>query len=1209
MGLALMNNRIKIKSQYQPSTSLQFDMTNREVLNGYIPTRSSLDVLEYIIRPTLMTGKGTFRSHLLTGAYGKGKSYSVLIALSLLGQKSNDGLQELLEKINTRREHLGVWINQLRSTDPILPVIVRGGYPSLSIAISSALVFALEREGIRNLSPVNNFDRAKEYLQMWEDKFPETFSSFITSIGGKEKYESFYSRLCLYEESALSEFVKVFPKLTSGSEFNRISDLNVIQDITDIADRISDHGFKGLYIIYDEFSKYLEGQRGIMSESDIRILQDLAELANSSSMSAQVHLLLISHKVPASYFSDDIAIHEWQAISGRFDQKDLFNFNDQEYEILQNILEIDPTYKTEFETMIEDYQDREFSLLKQNCIRRELFIEDQFKSVFYDCLPLHPITTYVLPRLSERIAQNERSLFTFIVSRDANSLTSFLQKNKEFQFLGLWDLFDYFRPLFRNASTDSPLFRIELMVSSIELKLRDMNALAVWAIKAIAILLILNDQKLRPNFEALTLCFSLVTDLEGKSISSSELSSAVKFVVDNGALCVSSSKDEYLPFAINVTLNNEINNSTKSKEKKINIFFDLEHNGFSHAAFPTEYNDEKCINRFFQYSYYDASYLHRVNELKTHHKNLTRYGDGVIYCYLDDPCKEETLQAFVREVSSWDLSIVLLPKMKIKSTLRRNIAQFSVLEEKLAKPLSSEDKMILQVLKQDTYEAIEKCLAPFINPDNNRVECYIGGVQQSWQTKRGFSSLCSREFWRVFNRTPRINREELNLNYLSKVSRNARDIVVQCILDGSIHKLEEYKETSQARTLFKSVEDIFGIMIENGDSTIVYEKDKLDDDILIPLDIITKYFLDASDCENSLTDLVSRLTSPAGHIGLKRGPLPLFFAVVCNRYIRRIIFRRRGREATLNPILLHNICEEPEEYTVMLKDWDRDKESYIQSLCSYFYVNDFGNNILDVLRDELIAWWEQLPLITRAIKGTLSLPECNINSFSSETIKLVKLIESFSGNPYTFFLEKIPYKFGRQNKLNRNFAKIIINSLQEISDAYEISMYVVKQFIVNRLTGNNSQQDWLIQLHAWADALPVYIEQNISAKCRLIIKSIQEPQNNSDKVFKIFCESLAGMRFSDWGESTVELFRHSLVDIKSEIEGVVNTPIQMKSERVELSFIDGLGKLGSIQIPTESSSEGLSGMVLNEIESIFNEFGDSLSKGERNRILFKLLME
>jgi len=1202
-----MNNRIKIKAQYQPSTSLLYDRSNKSLLDGYIPTSGSLDVMEFIIRPTLTTGKGAFRSHLLTGAYGKGKSYSVLVALSLLSGQCNGIFDNLVDKVSKRRKYLGNWIQELQSLKPLLPVIVRGGYPSLSLALSAAMVQTLEFEGIKGISLQNNFDRAIEYLKLWEVEFPEAYAKIIAQIGGEVPFQSFYAKLCQFDEKALDEFIGIFPKVTNGSEFSRISDLHVIEDIKDIATRISSVGFRGLYIVYDEFSKYLESQRGKMSESDIRLLQDLAELSNGSSIDVQVHLLLISHKVPTSYFSDEITVHEWEAISGRFDLKDLHNLNEQEYEILENMIEIDASYKSEVKEYIETFQVHAYRALEKSCFN--LFSKKQFESLFFNCLPLHPITTYILPRLSERIAQNERSLFTFMVSREPNSLTSFLQHTQEFHFLGVYVLFDYFRPLLRNISSDNPMFRIELMVSVIEERLKNKNELAIWATKTIAVLLMLNDQHLRPTFETLTQCFALLSDSNGNSITSSDLSIAVESVVNFGALRVSVGTDEYLPFAINVAMNNEIKNLTRLKEKKIDIFFDLERYGFSFAAYPIEFNDEKCITRYLHYSYFDASHTQNLHKLKTHYQKITKYGDGVVFCYLDDPSNDESLLSLVKEVSSWALAIVLLPKNKMKNSIKHNIAQLSVLDERILKPLSLEDKTILEVLKQDTYEAIETLLSPFVHPDDSKILCFNSGQLQPCRSEKEFSHICSIEFSRVFSRTPRINREDLNLNHLSKVSMNARDIVVQCLLEGSTHGLDGLKETSQPQTLFKSIESLFAISIMD-DSSISFDRSKLEDCVSIPLDLIRSFFLESAKGDKNFAELISQLASPDGQIGLKKGPTPLFLGVVCNRFSRRIIFRRKGKESTLCATLLHNLCEEPEEYTVSMRDWDNEKEQYLVTLCEYFEVYDLGHNVFEVLAESIKSWWEQLPLIIRSIKGKLRLPNCEVSEFSGNTKKLITLIETYNGNPYSFFMEKIPSKIGKKCSIGKNLADSIITCFNEISDAYRESLYIIQQFIANELCGSNEQLDWLISLHAWVDALPIQIEQNLSARARLIIKSLQEPQHDSEKIFRIICESLAGMRFTDWSRTTIELFKVSLGEFNNDIKGIQDSYYdQDNTKNIKFSIRGNQGEIDSFIVPVDASDERLSRMIVNEIESIFSELGSSLSKADRNKILLQLIMD
>lgn len=59
-------------------------------------------------------------------------------------------------------------------------------------------------------------------------------------------------------------------------------------------------GYTGIYVVYDEFSKFLEANISEASVSDTKMLQDFAEKCNRSG-EHQIHLMLISHKEIANY--------------------------------------------------------------------------------------------------------------------------------------------------------------------------------------------------------------------------------------------------------------------------------------------------------------------------------------------------------------------------------------------------------------------------------------------------------------------------------------------------------------------------------------------------------------------------------------------------------------------------------------------------------------------------------------------------------------------------------------------------------------------------------------------------------------------------------------------------------------------------------------------------------------------------------------------
>ena len=77
-----MSKMIHTAGNFQYSVNIAYDLENTEKLKGFIPTKSSLDLLEEILLST--QENSTKRARILIGSYGKGKSHIVLTILSIL---------------------------------------------------------------------------------------------------------------------------------------------------------------------------------------------------------------------------------------------------------------------------------------------------------------------------------------------------------------------------------------------------------------------------------------------------------------------------------------------------------------------------------------------------------------------------------------------------------------------------------------------------------------------------------------------------------------------------------------------------------------------------------------------------------------------------------------------------------------------------------------------------------------------------------------------------------------------------------------------------------------------------------------------------------------------------------------------------------------------------------------------------------------------
>ncbi len=93
----MLKDIISIASGFQSSVNIEYDFNDESKISGFIPTSSALSVINSILENT---DNGCIeRAKILTGAYGRGKSHIVLVALAVLYNKDADKFKKLIKRI------------------------------------------------------------------------------------------------------------------------------------------------------------------------------------------------------------------------------------------------------------------------------------------------------------------------------------------------------------------------------------------------------------------------------------------------------------------------------------------------------------------------------------------------------------------------------------------------------------------------------------------------------------------------------------------------------------------------------------------------------------------------------------------------------------------------------------------------------------------------------------------------------------------------------------------------------------------------------------------------------------------------------------------------------------------------------------------------------------------------------------------------------
>lgn len=531
-----MSNMISVASGFQYSVNIGFDLNNEDKLQNFIPTKSAIELLEDILVSTRPTSSD--RARVLIGAYGKGKSHIMLMILSILQKKDLRLCEKMVPIIQENPKLLQYISYYYDSENKILPVVITGSSTSLSQAFLLALQRTLSENDMLDVMPETNYKAAVATITRWQTEFPETYEKFTGMIDVAP--ETFIEQLEDFDSFAYETFERIYPALTAGSVFNPFLGFDIIDLYESAAKGIKARGYTGIYLVYDEFSKFLEANITNASVSDTKMLQDFAEKCNRSG-ELQMHIMLISHKEISNYIDKlpKQKVDGWRGVSERFKHIHLNNNFSQTYDIIASVIQKNQAWPRYCEA-----HESELRGMEQIYEAHPLFIdlrETGFAQVLFGCFPLHPVSTFILPRLSEKVAQNERTLFTFLSAQGSSTLSAFLDSFDDNHFAVITPdmVYDYFEPLLKKEVYDEQIHHT-FVLTEIILDEIEPETLESKLIKTISLIYILGQfERLKPTSGELVSIYSC-------GYSPDEVTQAIRNLIDQKYLLYLKRSNDYL---------------------------------------------------------------------------------------------------------------------------------------------------------------------------------------------------------------------------------------------------------------------------------------------------------------------------------------------------------------------------------------------------------------------------------------------------------------------------------------------------------------------------------------------------------------------------------------------------------------------------------------------------------------------------------------
>lgn len=1179
---------IKFNSSFKTAINLYLSLNKKEKILNYIPTKSSVAFMDQYINAVLEDKE---QATLLVGPYGKGKSHLLLVLLAFLSLERNDEntkiINVLIEKIKAVDEigeSVARHIQKIWNKKKFLPVIINDSKGDLNQDFLFAMNDALKREGLDSLCPDTFYSIAVKRITDWKNEYPETFKLFEKELSGENiKVDQFIVDLKQYSKMALSIFIKIYPKVTAGSEFNPLAVSEVLPLYKSISEKlVEDYGFSGIYIVFDEFSKFIEGQDGTNAGLNMKLLQDICELANDSSNS-QIYFTMVAHKSIkeyGKYLSQDI-INSFTGIEGRIIEKYFVTSSKNNYELVKNAI-VKDNNQIEKNPNISHYIGNEVCDKYYSLPAFKIqFSRDEFvTTVLKGCYPMNPIAAYLLLNVSEKVAQNERTLFTFISNDEPNSMARFVSEHTsdEEWIIGADLIYDYFQNLFKKEVTNEFVHNIWLGADYALSRCKNDEEKRI--IKALAVIKIVNKEDELPADEKyLPLAVSGIDKIQ-----------IIDELVSRGLIYKKSATGSFTFKTIaGSTLKNEIKKRRIIKGNNVDYSGMIEKQTGKYYVIPRKYNTIHAMTRYFKHEFMDVDTFLNIEKVDTLFKQEDGSDGKVITLYSFENMNQNEVATHVDRLACENLVVIIPQKtLSIKSQLR----DYEILQDLKTNQVFNHDYEILKkelpLLEEDLEMEIENNLSEIYDNDSNTKICFYLNEKMNFfgnsKEEKAVNIICES----LFTETPIINNEIVNRNYISTgQTRKARITIINSILS---HTDDEnfYKGTNQEATIYRSLFVRTNILAKAESNQLKNVIKEINDFI-------------ESCCDNilSLSVLMNKLTKAP--YGIRRGIIPFYVAYVVAKRNEDLVIYYLDSEIQLTADTIVNMCETPSDYKLFVSREDIEKEKYINKLNSLFDLENNRNLSENRIKNIIICmqrWFRALPQVSR---NQVSFDEYIDDDNTKEDMKYIKnVLQKPEVNPFEILFIDFPSRFGTDE-----FLKIYEN-IVKIKSLYDSHFEWIQNYAVSTIYSvfnEKKNKDLYHTLKEWYERQSELSKQGLHDGRVTNFMSCIDKINSFDdsEVAQRLVKSITDIYIENWTEHSLGVFHDSLGTLKHEVENIKD---ENSSNKLKLTFV---GKNGStVERFYERANESDGTIFRNYLEDIIEENND-LSVNDRVAIMLEMI--
>lgn len=378
-------DKIHVNTRYTRSINVERDRGSRSIIDAYVPTVCGTNLLDDVA--TALGPTDQPRAWSLVGPYGSGKSSFALFLHELLGSKQ--GAKAVATKT------------------------LAAGRPDL------ARRFARQRTWCRVVLTGSEEPLLKRLVVALD----ESATRFWAGKPGRRPL--------------------VTEEIRQARNARKVTNRRVLELVDALQLAVEQAGAGGLLIVIDELGKFLEHEARQGGEG-VFLLQEIAERAFCGRR-ANLMLFVLLHQgfdLYARGMGEKLK-NDWAKVQGRFQSVSFVETSEQTLRVVAAAFSNSLT-----EAQRLSIRNRTGRIARAIGAANGLPVgldEETATEIFAACYPVHPISLLVLPALCQKFAQNERTLFGYLGSREPHGFRDSIGSlNKVGDWVYPSEVYDYF---------------------------------------------------------------------------------------------------------------------------------------------------------------------------------------------------------------------------------------------------------------------------------------------------------------------------------------------------------------------------------------------------------------------------------------------------------------------------------------------------------------------------------------------------------------------------------------------------------------------------------------------------------------------------------------------------------------------------------------------------------------------------------------------